>query len=147
MANPRALIVDDEPDLCELLSLTLARMGVDSHAVHDLASARRELQSGQDYALCLTDLRLPDGDGTSLIEWIQSEAPELPVAVITAHGHVESAVLALKLGAFDFVRKPVDIADLRSSSTRRSSSPTAAAAPPADAACWAIPSRCRSCGR
>ena len=62
MANPRALIVDDEPDLCELLSLTLARMGVDSSAVHDLASARRELQSRQDYALCLTDLRLPDGE-------------------------------------------------------------------------------------
>jgi len=113
MANPRALVVDDEPDICELLSLTLARMGVDSSAVHDLASARRELQSRKDYALCLTDLRLPDGDGTELIEWIQNEAPELPVAVITAHGHVEAAVLALKLGAFDFVRKPVDIADLR----------------------------------
>ncbi len=113
MANPRALIVDDEPDLCELLSLTLSRMGVDSGAVHDLAAARRELQSRRDYALCLTDLRLPDGDGTELIEWIQREAPELPVAVITAHGHVEAAVLALKLGAFDFVRKPVDIADLR----------------------------------
>ena len=113
MANPRALIVDDEPDLCELLSLTLSRMGVDSNAVHDLASARRELQSRREYALCLTDLRLPDGDGTELIEWIQREAPELPVAVITAHGHVEAAVLALKLGAFDFVRKPVDISDLR----------------------------------
>ena len=113
MANPRALIVDDEPDICELLSLTLARMGVDSTPVHDLASARRELQGQRDFALCLTDLRLPDGEGTALIEWIQSEVPELPVAVITAHGHVESAVLALKLGAFDFVRKPVDIADLR----------------------------------
>ena len=113
MANPRALIVDDEPDICELLSLTLARMGVDTRAVHDLASARRELQGTRDFALCLTDLRLPDGDGTELIEWIQNEVPELPVAVITAHGHVESAVLALKLGAFDFVRKPVDISDLR----------------------------------
>jgi two-component system, NtrC family, response regulator PilR len=113
MDNPRALIVDDEPDLCELLSLTLARMEVDSNAVHDLASARRELQGRAQYALCLTDLRLPDGDGTELIEWIQSEAPELPVAVITAHGHVEAAVRALKLGAFDFVRKPVDISDLR----------------------------------
>ncbi|MGH8131421.1 MAG: sigma-54-dependent transcriptional regulator [Steroidobacteraceae bacterium] len=113
MSNPRALIVDDEPDLCELLSLTLARMGVDSNAVHDLASARRELQTRQQYAVCLTDLRLPDGDGTELIDWIQSQAPDLPVAVITAHGHIEAAVRALKLGAFDFVSKPVDIADLR----------------------------------
>ena len=120
MANPRVLIVDDEPDICELLSLTLSRMGVDSNAVHDIASAKRELQGRQDYALCLTDLRLPDGDGTELIEWIQSQAPELPVAVITAHGHVEAAVLALKLGAFDFVRKPVDISDYCESwSTRR----------------------------
>ena len=113
MANPRALIVDDEPDLCELLSLTLARMDVDSNAVHDLAAARRALQGHQDYSLCLTDLRLPDGDGIELLEWIQANAPELPVAVITAHGHVEAAVRALKLGAFDFVSKPLDISDLR----------------------------------
>jgi two-component system response regulator PilR (NtrC family) len=113
MTRPRALIVDDEPDLCELLSLTLARMGVDSSAVHDLAGARRELQGKQPYALCLTDLRLPDGDGIELLEWIQAKTPDLPVAVITAHGHVEAAVRALKLGAFDFVRKPLDISDLR----------------------------------
>ena len=113
MTNPRALIVDDEPDLCELLSLTLARMGVDSSAVHDVAGARRELQGKQQYALCLTDLRLPDGDGIELLEWIQLQKPDLPVAIITAHGHVEAAVRALKLGAFDFVRKPLDISDLR----------------------------------
>jgi len=113
MANPRALIVDDEPDLCELLSLTLARMNVDSSAVHDLAAARTELQGRQGFALCLTDLRLPDGDGLALVEWIQTHAPDLPVAVITAHGHVEAAVRALKLGAFDFVSKPLDVPDLR----------------------------------
>ncbi len=113
MANPRALIVDDEPDLCELLSLTLARMNVDSSAVHDLTAARAELQGRQSFALCLTDLRLPDGDGLELVEWIQTHAPELPVAVITAHGHVEAAVRALKLGAFDFVSKPLDVPDLR----------------------------------
>jgi len=111
--KPRALIVDDEPDLCELLALTLARMGVESTAVHDLAAARTELSGRQRFALCLTDLRLPDGDGLELVEWIQSHAPELPVAVITAHGHVEAAVKALKLGAFDFVRKPLDVSDLR----------------------------------
>ena len=113
MANPRALIVDDEPDLCELLSLTLARMNVDSSSVHDLAAARAELQGRQTFALCLTDLRLPDGDGLALVEWIQTHAPDLPVAVITAHGHVEAAVRALKLGAFDFVSKPLDVPDLR----------------------------------
>ena len=113
MTIPRALIVDDEPDLCELLSLTLARMSVESQAVHDLASARRELQGRRRYALCLTDLRLPDGDGLQLVEWIQDHAPEVPVAVITAHGHVEAAVRALKLGAFDFVSKPLDVPDLR----------------------------------
>ncbi|HEU0224232.1 MAG TPA: sigma-54 dependent transcriptional regulator [Steroidobacteraceae bacterium] len=111
--KPRALIVDDEPDLCELLALTLARMGVDSTAVHDLAGARAGLSGRQRFALCLTDLRLPDGDGLELVEWIQSHAPDLPVAVITAHGHVEAAVKALKLGAFDFVRKPLDVSDLR----------------------------------
>src|SRR5688572_8334840 len=129
MANPRALIVDDEPDLCELLSLTLARMNVDSRSVHDLTAARAELQGRQKFALCLTDLRLPDGDGLELVEWIQAHAPELPVAVITAHGHVEAAVRALKLGAFDFVSKPLDVPDLRKlvnqalklSSSRRSS--------------------------
>jgi two-component system response regulator PilR (NtrC family) len=88
-------------------------MGVDSSSVHDLAAARRELQGKQHYALCLTDLRLPDGDGIELLEWIQAHSPELPVAVITAHGNVEAAVRALKLGAFDFVRKPLDISDLR----------------------------------
>jgi two-component system response regulator PilR (NtrC family) len=113
MANPRALIVDDEPDLCELLSLTLARMNVDSSSVHDLAAARAQLKGRQAFALCLTDLRLPDGDGLELVEWIQVHAPDLPVAVITAHGHVEAAVRALKLGAFDFVSKPLDVTDLR----------------------------------
>ena len=113
MANPRALIVDDEPDLCELLSLTLARMNVDSQAVHDLGAARTALSGRQDYAVCLTDLKLPDGDGLDLVEWIQTHVPELPVAVITAHGHVEAAVRALKLGAFDFVSKPLDVTDLR----------------------------------
>ncbi len=110
--SPRALIVDDEPDLCELLSLTLARMDIQSKAVHDLAAARKELERG-DYALCLTDLRLPDGDGLELVEWMQAQDSQVPVAVITAHGNVDAAVRALKLGAFDFVSKPLDIADLR----------------------------------
>jgi two-component system, NtrC family, response regulator PilR len=80
--------------------------------VHDIASAQAALKDGQ-FDLCLTDMRLPDGNGLALVEWLQSHRPELPVAVITAHGNVESAVKALKLGAFDFVSKPLDLADLR----------------------------------
>ena len=112
MNRPIALIIDDEPDLCELLGITLARMDVDSESVHDLATARRTLQRRQ-FDLCLTDMRLPDGDGLDLVGWMQQHTPETPVAVITAHGNVEAAVKALKLGAFDFVSKPLDIADLR----------------------------------
>jgi len=112
MTRPTTLIVDDEPDLCELLGITLARMDVDSEAVHDLAAARGVLQK-KHFDLCLTDMRLPDGDGLDLVAWMQDQAPDIPVAVITAHGNVEAAVRALKLGAFDFVSKPLDVGDLR----------------------------------
>ena len=112
MAESTALIVDDEPDLCELLSITLQRMSVATQAVHDLGGAKREL-ARRPYDLCLTDMRLPDGDGLDLVEWMQVHAPQTPVAVITAHGNVEAAVRALKVGAFDFVSKPLDISDLR----------------------------------
>lgn len=110
--KPRALLVDDEPDLCELLALTLSRMGVDSVSCGDLAGARRELSAGG-FQLCLTDMRLPDGDGLDLVEWIQARCLGLPCAVITAHGNMEAAVRALKAGAFDFVAKPVDLEQLR----------------------------------
>jgi two-component system response regulator PilR (NtrC family) len=112
VGNATVLIVDDEPDLCELLSITLGRMQMQSRSVHDIAAAREALKSAR-FDLCLTDMQLPDGNGLSLVEWMQTEAPDVPVAVITAHGNVESAVRALKLGAFDFVSKPLDLADLR----------------------------------
>ena len=111
-ARPRALIVDDEPDLRELCGVALGRMGVATVEAPDLATARRVLtQGGVD--LCLTDMRLPDGDGLELVAWMQRHAPSVPVAVITAHGSVEAAVTALKSGAFDFVSKPVELAQLR----------------------------------
>ena len=110
--TPKALIVDDEPDLCELLGITLQRMDVRTEVAHDLAGARA-LLAAQRFDLCLTDMRLPDGDGLELVEWLQNEQPSLPVAVITAHGNVEAAVRALKLGAFDFVAKPIDLDRLR----------------------------------
>jgi two-component system response regulator PilR (NtrC family) len=112
MSAPLALIVDDEPDIRELLELTLGRMSVDTRAAATLAEAQRLLGEAK-FDLCLTDMRLPDGDGLQLVETIQQHYPELPVAVITAHGNMETAVQALKAGAFDFVSKPVDLQVLR----------------------------------
>jgi len=109
---PRALIVDDEPDIRELLAITLGRMQLEVDTAGDYASAVRQL-GGQRYSLVLTDMRLPDGDGLDLVEWIQTHRPGVPVAVITAHGNVEAAVRALKLGAFDFISKPIDLGSLR----------------------------------
>jgi two-component system response regulator PilR (NtrC family) len=110
--KPTVLIVDDEPDLIELVSLTLGRMNLTTDSADDLARARAKLAEHH-FDLCLTDMRLPDGDGLDLVAYIQERYPELPVAVITAHGNVESAVRALKLGAFDFVSKPLDLGVLR----------------------------------
>jgi two-component system response regulator PilR (NtrC family) len=112
MANERILIVDDEPDLVELVELTLGRMGLASVAAHDLKTARARLLA-EHFDLCLSDMQLPDGDGLELLEWAQEHCPGLPVAIITAHGNVETAVRALKSGAFDFVSKPLDLGVLR----------------------------------
>ena len=112
MPKPVVLIVDDEPDLLELVSLTLGRMSLETRTAADLAGARSLLAS-QHFDLCLTDMRLPDGDGLDLVAWIQANCAATPVAVITAHGNVESAVRALKVGAFDFVSKPLDLGVLR----------------------------------
>ena len=112
MSRAIALIIDDEPDICELLTLTLARMDIESEAAADIGSAKT-LLGKQQFDLCLTDMRLPDGDGLELVGWMQTHAPDVPVAVITAHGNVETAVQALKLGAFDFISKPLDLNNLR----------------------------------
>ena len=112
MSRPIALLIDDEPDICELLTLTLARMDVASESAADVGTAKALLGEKQ-FDLCLTDMRLPDGDGLELVEWMQIHAPDVPVAVITAHGNVETAVQALKLGAFDFISKPLDLNNLR----------------------------------
>ena len=112
MAHPLVLVVDDEPDLVELVSLTLSRMQLASQSAGDVLTAKKLLKS-QKFDLCLTDMRLPDGDGLDLLEWMGQHCPGVPCAVITAHGNVESAVRALKLGAFDFVSKPLDLNVLR----------------------------------
>ena len=112
MSKPLALVIDDEPDICELLSLTLGRMDIDTAVAGDVRSAKAQL-SGKHFDICLTDMRLPDGDGLELVEWMQKHSSGVPVAVITAHGNVETAVQALKLGAFDFISKPLDLQNLR----------------------------------
>jgi two-component system, NtrC family, response regulator PilR len=112
MNKPLALVIDDEPDICELLDLTLGRMDINTETASDVKSAKEKFANHK-FDICLTDMRLPDGDGLELVEWMQSHASGVPVAVITAHGNVETAVQALKLGAFDFISKPLDLQNLR----------------------------------
>lgn len=112
MMTGRVLIVDDEPDIRELLEITLGRMSLITESASDLAGAYEYLRDTT-FNLCLTDMRLPDGDGIRLVEHIQRQYSHMPVAVITAHGNAETAIKALKAGAFDFVSKPVDLQKLR----------------------------------
>ncbi len=112
MSTPRALIVDDEPDIRELLEITLGRMDIDTATAEDLESAKTAVRNST-FNICLTDMRLPDGSGIDFVRFVQKHCPSVPVAVITAHGSMESAVEALKAGAFDFVSKPVDLQVLR----------------------------------
>jgi two-component system response regulator PilR (NtrC family) len=109
----RVLVVDDEADIRELLDMTLARMGLHCDCAANVAQARDLLDKAA-YQLCLTDMRMPDGDGLELVRHIEAKFPALPVAVITAHGSTENAVAALKAGAFDYLSKPVSLAQLRS---------------------------------
>ena len=109
----RVLIVDDEPDLLELLELTLVRMGLDVDRALTVGEARDRLGQ-RSYALCLTDMRLPDASGMDLVTLIARDHPATPVAVITAFGSTENAVAALKAGAFDYLSKPVALDQLRS---------------------------------
>src|SRR3984957_21004123 len=112
MPNATVLVVDDEPDLCELLSITLQRMDLSPRTANNVAAAQRLLKTER-FDLCLTDMQLPDGDGLELVKWMQLYTPSVPVAVFTAHGNMETAVRALKLGAFDFVSKPLELTGLR----------------------------------
>ena len=106
------LVVDDEPDIRELLEITLSRMNLNSFAAANVREAKTLLEKKQ-IDLCLTDMKLPDGNGIDLVEHIQEQHPNIPVAVITAFGSMETAIKALKAGAFDFVSKPIDLKMLR----------------------------------
>ena len=112
MSKQRVLIVDDEPDIRELLEITLLRMGLETRSAEDFSDATRQLHD-ESFDLCLTDMKLPDGDGISLVEHIQQHCPNTPTAVITAHGSIDLAIKAMKCGAFDFVSKPVSLDTLR----------------------------------
>ena len=108
----RVLVVDDEADIRELLVLTLHRMGLEVDAAASTFEAEQFLRRNY-YNLCLTDMRLPDGDGLSFLEYVTRNYPGKPVAVITAYGSAENAVAALKAGAFDYLSKPVSLTQLR----------------------------------
>ena len=112
MTSQSVLIVDDEPDIRELLDITLSRMGLDTHCAATLGEAQ-EMVARVKPDLCLTDMRLPDGNGITLVKYIQQEFSHIPVAMITAHGSVETAITALKAGAFDFISKPIELDNLR----------------------------------
>ncbi|MBC7192227.1 sigma-54 dependent transcriptional regulator [Marinobacter sp.] len=112
MTSQTALIVDDEPDIRDLLEITLSRMGIATLTAKDVASAK-QLLADNPPQLCLTDMNLPDGNGIELVQWMQQYCPHTPVAVITAYGSMDTAIEALKAGAFDFVSKPVELPRLR----------------------------------
>ncbi len=133
MVAQTVLVVDDEPDIRELLAITLSRMGLESFSAATLGEARQRIAELQP-DLCLTDMRLPDGNGIHLVEYIQQEFPDIPVAMITAHGSVETAIAALKAGAFDFISKPIELERLRNlvSSALRLKDGATAAEPEAD---------------
>jgi two-component system response regulator PilR (NtrC family) len=112
MTKALALLVDDEADILDLLKITLGRMGIQAVTATNLGEAKAQLER-QPLDLCLTDMNLPDGNGIDLVRHIAERHPDLPVAMITAHGSMDSAVAAMKAGAFDFVSKPVDLKLLR----------------------------------
>ena len=107
-----ALIIDDEVDLCRLMQMTLKKMGIESKVTYDYATGISHLQA-YNFDFCLTDLKLPDGTGLDIVKFISKNYAKTPVAVITAHGSMDLAIEALKLGAFDFVNKPLELSRLR----------------------------------
>ena len=135
MTKSQVLVVDDEADIRELLGMTLVRMGLDAHCAATTTEALALLGQHK-YELCLTDMRLPDGDGLAVLDYVSRNHPTMPVAVITAHGSAENAVAALKAGAFDYLAKPVSLNQLRAlvrSALKLSSPPTRAGPAEGDA--------------
>ncbi len=126
MTSPFTLIVDDEADIRELLEITMQRLNIKTRCAANISEAKALLKH-HNFNLCLTDLKLPDGDGLELLDFIQESDLNLPVIVITAFGNMDIAIRAMKKGAFDFVSKPIDLAALRNliQNALKSSSTTA----------------------
>jgi two-component system response regulator PilR (NtrC family) len=112
MNTPLTLIIDDEPDIRELLEITLNRMNIQTICAEDIATAKHFIDEHK-FDLCLSDMKLPDGNGLDMIEYIQKSSTPIPVAIITAHGSMDTAIKAMKRGAFDFLSKPIDLTILR----------------------------------
>ena len=140
--TPSVLLVDDEPDILELLELALRKMGLEVDRAGNVREALAKLAARR-YDLCLTDMRLPDGDGLQVVQHIAQHNLDVPVAVITAHGNMENAVTALKAGAFDYLSKPVSLDQLRALVKSALNLPQAIV--PAKGRCLAIRLPCRRC--
>ncbi|NVJ67053.1 MAG: sigma-54-dependent Fis family transcriptional regulator [Gammaproteobacteria bacterium] len=110
--NPKILVIDDEADIRHLLAMSLVQMNIEVDCAKDVADAMKHLQSNQ-YNFCITDMKLPDGNGLDIVEHCHNELPQMPIAVITAFGNTDIAVKAMKLGAFDFLAKPIELVQLR----------------------------------
>ena len=109
----KALILDDERDICELIEMSLMGQDITCTSVYTIRAAIKALKEER-YSFVISDIRLPDGDGLDFLAHIQKNYPGLPVCMITAHGNMDTAIRALKLGAFDFINKPFDLKQLRS---------------------------------
>ncbi len=110
MSRKDLLIVDDDPLVCESLKEMLTLEGYRADAVFDGASALAKLK-GQQYKLILSDIQMPGLNGIELLKELKGQAPDATIIFITGHGHIEGAVEAIKLGAYDYLTKPID--DLR----------------------------------
>lgn len=112
IVDPKILVIDDEPDIRHLLTMSLVQMGIEVDSAKDVSEAMKHLQNNH-YHFCITDMKLPDGNGLSIVEHCHANIPHMPIAVITAFGNTDTAVDAMKMGAFDFLAKPIDLVQLR----------------------------------
>src|SRR5271165_930773 len=113
-ARPRVLVVDDEPGLRDMLAILFRREGFDVTLAPGFSTARdAALNTPEPYAVVLTDLLMPDGNGMDLVTLVRQRSVRTEVIVMTAHGGIETAIEAMRRGAYDFVTKPFATTELR----------------------------------